>query len=214
MTILSSMDCGNWTQDSIDYKPSGQPREENTGKWAYNADINKTRDYLTDHINFGYDNTDSLWNFEHELQVGASHCLGKAMRVRMRTNSFKNDSVAYILSIFLFTHCTSQLEKHIVRVRNKKHITQNILLRQPFSKLHIWWLSRQNIRLPFPENFLWQLRESLKKCTNLLFWHIFTTHVGTKAEVYDTVIGFIKEFLYVLWTYYRDCLMCDECQNL
>jgi hypothetical protein len=60
MTILSSMDCGNWTQDSIDYKPSGQPREENTGKCAYNADINKTRDYLTHHINFGYDNTDSL----------------------------------------------------------------------------------------------------------------------------------------------------------
>jgi hypothetical protein len=38
----------------------------------------------------------------------------------------------------------------------------------------------------------------------LLFWHLVTKHIGAKAEVYNTVFGFIKELLKVLKTYFYE----------
>jgi len=122
----------------------------------------------------------------------------------MRTSNYKNKNLIIICWNFLCRKYTYLLYKHALYI-TKRYVTENILLRQPFHRLHIWWLSRQDVRLPFPQYFLWQLRESLYKSSHLLFWHMVTTHIGTKVEVYNTVFGFIKELLKVLKIHYPNC---------
>jgi hypothetical protein len=45
----------------------------------------------------------------------------------------------------------------------------------------------------------------------LLFWHMVTKHIGAKAEVYNTIFGFIKELLKVLKTYFYEAYSLLGC---
>jgi hypothetical protein len=53
----------------------------------------------------------------------------------------------------------------------RSFVSQDVLLRQPLDKLHVTRLVRHLLRLPLPQNLLFQFAKNTKECLSTLFSH-------------------------------------------
>jgi hypothetical protein len=76
--------------------------------------------------------------------------------------------------------------------------TQDVKLRQPLCDPDVLRLTRHTVRLPLPENPLWQLGERLHESFSLIVWKCICSDHRAHVEVDNSVFRSINVVLNVL----------------